>query len=188
MNPTLTTVRARITELGGLALERLASRSKAGLISAQHQTLRADLTCVSRPRRRHHRSPIAPTSARGVTPVRCRHARVVLHLTELLTTKADHDKTQIPRLAAPRCSRSPARVGAMSTATVRGAVTAERKPSPRHHHRDQHRERPDAHHQPRRRQRGSWAWRRAATRSRSPRPTSRRRRGPDRAGRPDRRP
>jgi LacI family transcriptional regulator len=44
MNPTLTTVRARITELGGLALERLASAiEEPGRISAQHQTLRADL-------------------------------------------------------------------------------------------------------------------------------------------------
>jgi len=44
MNPTLTTVRARITELGGLALERLASViEEPGRISAQHQTLRADL-------------------------------------------------------------------------------------------------------------------------------------------------
>ena len=44
MNPTLTTVRARITELGGLALERLASdiEEPNGAI-AQHQTLRADL-------------------------------------------------------------------------------------------------------------------------------------------------
>jgi LacI family transcriptional regulator len=44
MNPTLTTVRARITELGGLALERLASEiEEPGRVSAQHQTLRADL-------------------------------------------------------------------------------------------------------------------------------------------------
>ena len=44
VNPSLTTVRARITELGGLALERLASAiEEPGRISAQHQTLRADL-------------------------------------------------------------------------------------------------------------------------------------------------
>jgi len=44
VNPSLTTVRARITELGGLALERLASAiEEPGRIGAQHQTLRADL-------------------------------------------------------------------------------------------------------------------------------------------------
>lgn len=44
VNPPLTTVRARITELGGLALERLASViEEPGRITAQHQTLRADL-------------------------------------------------------------------------------------------------------------------------------------------------
>lgn len=44
VNPSLTTVRARITELGGLALERLASAiEEPGRISALHQTLRADL-------------------------------------------------------------------------------------------------------------------------------------------------
>jgi len=44
VNPSLTTVRARIAELGGLALERLASAiEEPGRMSAQHQTLRADL-------------------------------------------------------------------------------------------------------------------------------------------------
>jgi len=44
VNPSLTTVRARITELGGLALERLASAiEEPGRLGAQHQTLRADL-------------------------------------------------------------------------------------------------------------------------------------------------
>ena len=44
VNPSLTTVRARITELGGLALERLASAiEEPGRITPQHQTLRADL-------------------------------------------------------------------------------------------------------------------------------------------------
>lgn len=44
VNPPLTTVRARITELGGLALERLASEIEASEHHAPwHQTLRADL-------------------------------------------------------------------------------------------------------------------------------------------------
>ena len=44
VNPSLTTVLARITELGGLALERLASVIEGLSRSApQHQTLRADL-------------------------------------------------------------------------------------------------------------------------------------------------
>ena len=44
VNPSLTTVRARITELGGLALERLASAIEdPGRMTALHQTLRADL-------------------------------------------------------------------------------------------------------------------------------------------------
>ena len=44
VNPSLTTVRARITELGGLALERLASAiEEPGRIAPLHQTLRADL-------------------------------------------------------------------------------------------------------------------------------------------------
>lgn len=44
VNPPLTTVRARITEPGGLALERLASViEEPGRIAAQHQTLRAEL-------------------------------------------------------------------------------------------------------------------------------------------------
>ena len=44
VNPPLTTVRARITELGGLALERLASAiEEPERITPQHQTLRADL-------------------------------------------------------------------------------------------------------------------------------------------------
>lgn len=44
VNPPLTTVRARITELGGLALDRLASAiEEPGHIVPQHQTLRADL-------------------------------------------------------------------------------------------------------------------------------------------------
>ena len=44
LNPSLTTVRARITELGGLALERLASViEEPGHGAPQHQTLRADL-------------------------------------------------------------------------------------------------------------------------------------------------
>jgi len=44
VNPPLTTVRARITELGGLALERLASEIEEPVRGAPlHQTLRADL-------------------------------------------------------------------------------------------------------------------------------------------------
>jgi LacI family transcriptional regulator len=44
VNPPLTTVRARITELGGLALERLASAiEEPGRSAPLHQTLRADL-------------------------------------------------------------------------------------------------------------------------------------------------
>ena len=44
VNPSLTTVRARITELGALALERLASAiEEPGRIAALHQTLRAEL-------------------------------------------------------------------------------------------------------------------------------------------------
>ena len=44
VNPPLTTVRARITELGGLALERLASAIEDPAHTAPlHQTLRADL-------------------------------------------------------------------------------------------------------------------------------------------------
>lgn len=44
VNPPLTTVRGRITELGGLALERLASAiEEPGRVEARHQTLRADL-------------------------------------------------------------------------------------------------------------------------------------------------
>ena len=44
VNPPLTTVRARITELGGLALERLASEIEGpGRSAPLHQTLRADL-------------------------------------------------------------------------------------------------------------------------------------------------
>lgn len=44
VNPPLTTVRARITELGGLALDRLASAiEEPGRIAPLHQTLRADL-------------------------------------------------------------------------------------------------------------------------------------------------
>ena len=44
VNPPLTTVRARITELGGLALERLASQIEASDRPAPlHQTLHADL-------------------------------------------------------------------------------------------------------------------------------------------------
>jgi len=44
VNPPLTTVRARITELGGLALERLASEiEEPARIAPLHQTLRADL-------------------------------------------------------------------------------------------------------------------------------------------------
>ena len=44
VNPSLTTVRARITELGGLALERLASAiEEPDRIAPLHQTLRADL-------------------------------------------------------------------------------------------------------------------------------------------------
>ena len=44
VNPPLTTVRARIAELGGLALERLASAiEEPERTSVQHQTLRADL-------------------------------------------------------------------------------------------------------------------------------------------------
>jgi LacI family transcriptional regulator len=44
VNPPLTTVRARIAELGGLALERLASAiEEPGRTTVQHQTLRADL-------------------------------------------------------------------------------------------------------------------------------------------------
>ncbi|CAN5860372.1 LacI family DNA-binding transcriptional regulator [soil metagenome] len=47
VNPSLTTVRARITELGGLALERLASTieevARHGSVQPSHQTLRADL-------------------------------------------------------------------------------------------------------------------------------------------------
>ena len=44
VNPPLTTVRARITELGGLALERLASEIEASERPvALHQTLHADL-------------------------------------------------------------------------------------------------------------------------------------------------
>jgi LacI family transcriptional regulator len=44
VTPPLTTVRARITELGGLALERLASEIEEAERSApSHQTLRADL-------------------------------------------------------------------------------------------------------------------------------------------------
>ncbi|MDE2369544.1 MAG: LacI family DNA-binding transcriptional regulator [Burkholderiales bacterium] len=44
VSPPLTTVRSRIAELGGLALERLASAiEEPNHASAQHQTLRADL-------------------------------------------------------------------------------------------------------------------------------------------------
>ncbi len=44
VNPSLTTVRARIAELGSLALERLASAiEEPGNTAAQQQTLRADL-------------------------------------------------------------------------------------------------------------------------------------------------
>jgi len=44
VNPSLTTVRARITELGGLELERLASAiEEPDRIAPLHQTLRADL-------------------------------------------------------------------------------------------------------------------------------------------------
>jgi LacI family transcriptional regulator len=44
VNPPLTTVRARITELGGLALERLASEIEEPVRNAPlHRTLRADL-------------------------------------------------------------------------------------------------------------------------------------------------
>jgi LacI family transcriptional regulator len=44
VNPPLTTVRARITELGGLALERLASEIEEPVHGTpRHQTLRADL-------------------------------------------------------------------------------------------------------------------------------------------------
>ena len=44
VNPPLTTVRARITELGGLALERLASEIEEPVRGTPlHQTLRADL-------------------------------------------------------------------------------------------------------------------------------------------------
>jgi LacI family transcriptional regulator len=44
VNPPLTTVRARITELGALALERLASEIEdPERIAPSHQTLRADL-------------------------------------------------------------------------------------------------------------------------------------------------
>jgi LacI family transcriptional regulator len=44
VHPPLTTVRARITELGGLALERLASTIEETEVGAPlHQTLRADL-------------------------------------------------------------------------------------------------------------------------------------------------
>ena len=44
VNPPLTTVRARIAELGGLALERLASAiEEPHRSSIEHQTLRADL-------------------------------------------------------------------------------------------------------------------------------------------------
>jgi LacI family transcriptional regulator len=44
VNPPLTTVRARIAELGGLALERLASAiEEPERTTVQHQTLRADL-------------------------------------------------------------------------------------------------------------------------------------------------
>jgi hypothetical protein len=44
VNPQLTTVRARITELGALALERLASAiEEPSTDSPRHQTLRADL-------------------------------------------------------------------------------------------------------------------------------------------------
>jgi LacI family transcriptional regulator len=64
MNPTLTTVRARITELGGLALERLASAIEdSGRISAQHQTLRADLIV-----RQSTTASVSPSTTPSIRP------------------------------------------------------------------------------------------------------------------------
>jgi LacI family transcriptional regulator len=58
VNPPLTTVRARITELGGLALERLASAiEEPGRSAPLHQILRADLVV--------RQSTASPTSSAG---------------------------------------------------------------------------------------------------------------------------
>ena len=61
-SPPLTTVRARIAELGGLALESLASAiEEPERVAIQHQTLRADLvvrqSTTGMPERRFLRPP-----------------------------------------------------------------------------------------------------------------------------------
>jgi len=62
VNPPLTTVRARIAELGGLALERLASAIEEPQRSAiRHETLRADLVV--------RQSTTAPAEPRFLRPL-----------------------------------------------------------------------------------------------------------------------
>jgi LacI family transcriptional regulator len=65
VNPSLTTVRARITELGGLSLERLASAiEEPDRIAPLHQTLRADLIV------RQSTSAPAPAASTGANSSR----------------------------------------------------------------------------------------------------------------------
>jgi LacI family transcriptional regulator len=62
VNPPLTTVRGRITELGGLALERLASAiEEPGRAAPLHQTLRAELVV------RQSTAPRAPAAPSALT-------------------------------------------------------------------------------------------------------------------------
>jgi LacI family transcriptional regulator len=69
VNPPLTTVRARITELGGLALERLASEIEEPQRSTpQHQTLRADLVVRQSTSRVPGSPAVTPSLVRQESP------------------------------------------------------------------------------------------------------------------------